>query len=225
MDAMRRFDASYREHVTLADGRKVELRPIRPEDKELLARGFARQSAESRFRRFFTEKDSLSNWELKYLTEVDGDNHFALGAVETLPDGTVEGRGIARFVKLKDRPDVAEAAIAVDDAAHGLGLGRLLFQRMCAAAREHGVERLRCEVLAFNEPMRKILKDIAPDAQIESSGSVLTMEFPVPDDALDFAETRKNPLYRLLVLAAEGLIAVRRAFDLLLGDDEEEDVK
>src|SRR5438094_503291 len=137
---LRHFDGSYREQVALSDGREVELRLTRAGDKEILLRGFHRQSPESRFRRFFTEKATLSASELKYLTEVDGEDHFALGAVETLADGTVEGRGIARFIRLRDRPTVAEAAIAVDDAVRGLGLGRALFRRLCAAARERGVE-------------------------------------------------------------------------------------
>src|SRR5256885_16163874 len=91
---LRHFDASYREQVALSDGRTVELRLTRAGDKEILLRGFHRQSPESRFRRFFTEKATLTASELKYLTEVDGHDHFALGAVETLADGTALGRGI-----------------------------------------------------------------------------------------------------------------------------------
>lgn len=203
-----KFDAGYHELVTLADGRAVELRLVRPDDKEILVRGFQRQSAESRFRRFFTEKESLTESELKYLTEVDGENHFAIGAVE----GN-EGRGIARFVKLKDRPTVAEWAIAVDDAVHGLGLGRILFQRLCDAARERGVERLRCDVLAFNDPMKKLLADLGPD--VEGDGLVMAMEFPLVEE---------NPLYRLFKYAAEGVVSVAQRLLALPGRVQDEGV-
>src|SRR5258706_13134604 len=120
------FDGAYRERATLSDGRVVELRLIRPEDKALLVRAFERQSPESRYRRFFQEKDKLSEWELRYLTEVDGVTHFAIGAVEG-----EDGRGVARFVRLRERPGTAEWAIALGDEVHVLGLGRLLLRRLC----------------------------------------------------------------------------------------------
>ena len=214
------FDANYRERATLADGRCVELRLVRPDDKEILVRGFRRQSPESRYRRFFQDKDSLSERELSYLTEVDGVDHFAIGAVESLPDGSEEGRGIARFVRLKDRPHTADAAIAVDDEVQGRGLGRLLFARLVAAARERGILKLRCDILAYNEPMRAIVES-APDAVVEDHGLVVTVELPVPELAPDQppdAAPRTNPLYRLFVSSAQGLVAVRRLFDKLLSD-------
>jgi GNAT superfamily N-acetyltransferase len=215
------FDANYRERATLADGRCVELRLVRPDDKELLLRGFRRQSPESRYRRFFQDKDELSEWELAYLTVVDGVDHFAIGAVEPFPDGSEEGRGIARFVRLKDRPDAAEAAIAVDDEVQGRGLGRLLFARLAAAARERGIARLRCDILAYNDPMRAIIES-TPEAVVEDNGLVLSVELPVPEIAPDqtpAAAPRSNPLYRLFVSSAEGLVAVRRLFDKLRRGD------
>src|SRR5262249_26789271 len=105
----RRFDASYRETLELRDGSTVELRPIRPEDKPIFLDGFARLTPESRYLRFFTGKDHLTDAELAYLTEVDGERHFALGAIA--PDG--RGAGVARFVRLEDEPDVAELAVTV----------------------------------------------------------------------------------------------------------------
>src|SRR5207244_92171 len=112
-------------------------------------RGFAGLSAESRYRRFFSAKDRLSEAELRYLTEVDGVDHFALGA---LHDG--EGAGVARFVRLRDRPDTAEAAIVVVDERQGCGLGRLLLTRLTEAARERGITRFRSDVLARNQAAR-----------------------------------------------------------------------
>ena len=100
------FDADYCEHARLRDGREVVLRLIRPDDKELLRRGFLAMSPESRYRRFFTIKHELSEDELRYLTEIDGVRHFAMGAVT--PAG--EGLGVARFIQIDGEPGVAEAA-------------------------------------------------------------------------------------------------------------------
>lgn len=212
------FDEAYRERAVLSDGSIVVLRLVRPDDKALLLRGFERFSAESRYRRFFIDKDALQPHELEYLTEVDGVNHFAIGAVESGGEAE-EGRGIARFVRLAERPDTAEAAIAVDDAFHGRGLGRLLFLRLCAAAHERGIARLRCDVLTFNEPMRAMILGLAPDAVVEEEGTVLSLEFPLPDvlpDQLAADAPRASPIYRLLVFAATGVVAVRRVLDKLL---------
>src|SRR5215510_13319274 len=107
-------------------------------------------SPQSRYLRFFTPKACLTEDELRYLTEIDQERHFALGA-STVDER--DGLGVARFIRLDGEPGVAEAAIAVVDEMHGQGLGSLLFMRLVAAARERGVERVRCEVLGSNLAM------------------------------------------------------------------------
>ena len=58
------------------------IRPIRAEDKRMLADGLRRLSPESVQRRFLTPKRSFSRAELRYLTEVDGRDHVALVALD-----------------------------------------------------------------------------------------------------------------------------------------------
>ena len=76
-----RFDDSYDEAVTLSDGQRVHLRLMQPSDKELLLAGFERLSPDSRYARFMAPKARLTEGELRYLTEVDGVDHFAMGAI------------------------------------------------------------------------------------------------------------------------------------------------
>jgi GNAT superfamily N-acetyltransferase len=178
-----RFHPRYREDVTLRDGTRVRLRLIRPEDKRLLAEGMRRLSAESRYHRVHVPKSALSEQELRYLTEVDGINHFAMGAVNRRYPR--EGLAVARFVRIPDEPQVAEAAIAVLDRLQHLGLGRLLFQRLIEAARERGFERLRCEVLALNTPAIRLLTGLAPRTTVRRDGICVQIEIPVqlPEEA------------------------------------------
>jgi len=68
--------------VTLADGSRVLIRPIAPEDRDELVAGFERLSAESRYRRFFGPMVRLSERDLDRLTQVDHHDHEALVAID-----------------------------------------------------------------------------------------------------------------------------------------------
>lgn len=214
----RTFTLDYLERVTLRDGTPVLLRLIAPEDKALLRAGFDRLSPESRYARFLVPKQRLNDDELAYLCEVDQESHFALGALrEGGPtDAMPHGLGIARFIRLAGadgEPVTAEAAIAVADEAQGLGLGRILFQRLVAAAAERGVERFRCEVLGSNQTMKTLLDGIAPEHTTEVSAGVMSIDFPLPG-AVPGEAPEESALYRLFRAAAENAIewteAVRR---------------
>lgn len=218
------FDADYAEQATLRDGTVVVVRPIRPDDKELLRRGFLRLSPESRYRRFFAAKHDLSPAELRYLTEVDGIQHFALGA--TNADGS-EGLGVARFIQLEGEPGVAEAAIAVADEHQGKGLGSLLFQRLVAAAAERGVERFRCEMLGSNQAMADLVLSLSPEAPaVAVSAGVMSMELALPTIAPEAPAgepPREHGLYRFFGMVAKGEIEWTAAWKRIglrfLGED------
>ena len=215
MTGPRFFSRDYLEHAVLSDGMAVELRLVRPEDKELLRAGFDRLSPESRYARFLAPKSSLSDDELRYLCEVDHENHLAIGAVrehrETDPGpgaGPV-GMGIARFIRLPDPPNTAEAAIAVADEAQHRGLGRLLFLRLVAAAAERGIERFRCEVLGSNAGMSGLLAQIAPDRSVEVGSGVMSIELALPSVAPTeppAGAPLQTPMYRLFRAAAQNAV-------------------
>ena len=171
-----RFGPDYRESATLDDGTRVVVRPVRRSDVGLLRKGFEELSAESRYRRFFGAKKALSQAELSYLTECDGINHFAIGAVLAGPDGREQGVGVARFVRLTGE-NAADGAVTVIDAMHHKGLGGLLVDRLLAAAAERGIEELRFSVLASNHPMSAVLRKLetrsAPHIDEQIGGGVL----------------------------------------------------
>jgi ribosomal protein S18 acetylase RimI-like enzyme len=175
------------ERATLRDGTEVLLRLVTADDKALLRDGFERLSPESRYARFFSPKSRLTDEELEYLCNVDGYNHFAIGAVR-VSDG--KGLGIARFIRLAD-PEVAEAAIAVADEAQGQGLGRLLFERLVEAGVERDVKRFRCEVLGSNTSMKQLVDGVAPEHKTEVGSGVMSIDFDLPQ-----AEARESEMYR-----------------------------
>lgn len=211
------FDAQYREEAQLGDGTRVVLRLVQPADRELLRRGFERLSSESRYLRFMSVKPRLSEADLDALMDLDGEERFAIGAVRAAGDGgRSEGLGVARFARLPDDPEVAEAAVTVVDEAQGRGLGSLLLRRLAAAARERGIRYFRGEILVRNQPMQRLLEDHAA-ARVVSTGEgtmQVLVELPDPDGAAEPSGPGEL-LERVLAQAAGGGLAMRLS-DVLL---------
>ena len=204
----RHFTLGYAEHTELCDGTPVLLRLVRTTDKELLRAGFERLSPESRYARFFAPKTALSDDELRYLTDVDHEDHVAIGAARER-GGSQTGLGVARFIRLADRPETAEAAIAVVDDAQRKGLGRLLLLRLIAAARERGIERFRFEVLSSNVGMAKLIAEIAPERSVETAAGTLSIEVALPEvepAASPLGAPVSSAIYRLFRAVAANAI-------------------
>ena len=85
-------------------------------------------------------KARLTEGELRYLTDVDGVDHFAIGAARRHLMSKDEGVGSARFVRIAEEPDTAEPAVTVIDSYQGKGLGSILLQRLIEAAWERSFE-------------------------------------------------------------------------------------
>lgn len=171
------FNGAYREKLTLRDGSVVVVRLLQQGDRSYLRAGLLGLSERSRYLRFHGAKTDFSRQELRYLTEIDQRNHFALIAYRR--EGVKrEGIAVARFVALTPDRQVAEAALVVSDAFQNQGLGRLLLERLIAAAAERGVKTLRSEVLAENRAARALLEDKlgARVVSHEGSGVVLDLE-------------------------------------------------
>ena len=114
--------------------------PSRPDDKALLVRGMASLSPRSARLRFLAPKNRLTLAELRYLTEVDHVDHYALVAV--LADDPTTMAGVGRWVRdaraprrRRGRrrrrrlppgpgPRDARSASALADGARALGIAR-----------------------------------------------------------------------------------------------------
>lgn len=196
------IDASFHEEHVLADGTRVTLRFIRPDDADELRRAFSRLSARSRYQRFFSVLPDLSDETIRYLTCIDGDKHVAIVATTDSHDLKTEvGLGVARYVRLAGAPGVAEAAVTVVDDAQSRGVGRLLLRALARVAKSRGVHCFRGTVLAENARMRHMLDELGAAVQPED-GQTLTFDVPLDWPHEHDAE---HPLRRLLRAAAESL--------------------
>ena len=137
----------------------IAFRHIRPDDKGRLAAGLQRLSPETRRRRFLMPKPRFSSSELRYLTEIDGFDHVAIVAVSAEDPDVFYG--VARFVRLREDPSTAEAAIVVADRLQGQGLGRALGRRLADEARERGVRRFSASILSDNAAAQALFRSIS----------------------------------------------------------------
>ena len=153
------------------------IRPVTPADREEIRKGLQSISPESTYQRFFVSAFSPSDRELQYLTEVDGVNHVALGAIDCTQHPP-KGTGVARYVRLPDEPTVAEAAIVVLDAYQGRGIGSLLMAALSKRAADCSLEHFRAYVLVQNRPIVERLRALGASESPAQDG-VLQFDIPV----------------------------------------------
>ncbi len=124
--------------ATLNDSTSVLIRPVTQADRHLLEVGFDLLSEQARYFRFLSSRHDLTPAELDSFTAENTSEHVAIGALitDTSPPEPV---GIARYIRLRNQPHVAEIAITIVDRHHHQGLGRLFFGVLCKYARQNGI--------------------------------------------------------------------------------------
>jgi RimJ/RimL family protein N-acetyltransferase len=155
-------------YARIADGTLLLLRPIRPDDKRLLAHGTGGFSTETLTRRFLSPKNRLSAAELRYLTEVDGHRHVAYVAV--LPHEPQRLIAVGRWVRLYDQPDTAEVAIVVADRWQARGVGSLLAAALADEARFRGLRRFTATMQADNLPAHRLMEKLTDRLERRHAG-------------------------------------------------------
>jgi len=145
---------NYNETARLKNGTVVTIRRIRGDDKDKLSEAFRNLEPESVYTRFFHQKKTLTDQELKVATEVDFENVVALvvtageGENETIIAG---GRYVCLEPAIAQRS--AEMAFTVEEDYHGQGIASLLLRHLTSIGREKGISQFEAEVLPENIAM------------------------------------------------------------------------
>ncbi len=142
---------------------EIQLRRIRPEDKDALVAGLGHLSERSVYQRFLAPKPRLTTSELRYLTEVDFVDHYALVAVLARSPQVVVGVG--RWVRSTASPADAEIAIVIADDLQGRGVGTQLGRALTDAARARGIERFTASMLPTNQAAHRLFAKISSQLQ------------------------------------------------------------
>ena len=176
--------------MRLADGRRVEIRPILPSDAAELAEAIRTADAETLRARFLGGPPPLTDATLDALTRVDYVSRFALAAFS-------KGRGvaIARYAAPPASGDgrgVADVAVAVAPEWRRVGLATALVERLARRAQECGITDFTALFSAENRPVTELAHDgnahvvIAEGvAQLDAALASPHPDWPVSDPSED----------------------------------------
>jgi len=147
--------ASFSTTELLRNGRRIEIRALRPGDRDALLAAADHTSDQSLYRRFFSVRRAFSDQEVASFVNVDFVDEIALLAV--LREGAREiVAGGGRYIVV--RPGTAELAFTVVDEFQGQGIASALLRHLTALARVAGVREFIAEVLTDNTAMLRVFE-------------------------------------------------------------------
>ena len=144
--------------VTLRNGRRATIRPIRRDDVARTAAFIDGLSKQSKHSLFLGGIARLSDEAMLRLCNSHDSRDMAYVATVPTADGERQ-IGVCRYAAA-DSPDGAEISVAVADDWQHQGLGKRLLSRLVEYARAHGVRRLYSMDAASNDPMRRLARDV-----------------------------------------------------------------
>jgi acetyltransferase len=159
------YPSRYEQVWPLRGGGAYTVRPIHPDDAQMLQRLVQELSPESRYFRFASALHELPPSMLARFTLIDYDREMALVAVlkERMRSADGEHRdveriiGVSRYVTNPDQTS-CEFSLLVADEYKGKGLGSRLMESIMEVARDKGLAEIDGLVLANNGEMLKLMK-------------------------------------------------------------------
>jgi RimJ/RimL family protein N-acetyltransferase len=164
----------------LRDGSTARLRAVRQDDTDRLIALFHRLSPESVYYRFLEPRRHLPRSQAELFANVDHQSTMAIAAA--LPrDGDEDIIGVARYALIEPPGDgVAEAAIVVEDAYQGQGLGTELLQRLANYASSHGLRAFRATIHQSNSRILHFIERSGLRATRRLDGSLWDILIELP---------------------------------------------
>jgi GNAT superfamily N-acetyltransferase len=168
---------SYDSDVVLRDGSTLRLRSLVPGDEAWLGAVDSLVSAD-RNAAFVRLLPSTSE-HVERVVNARPEEAFALV-------GEVAGKpcAVATYRRWPDRPDRAEVAIAVAEAAQGRGIGTHMLETLADIGREHGLEAFESELGGSHDAMKRVLSDSGFDMGAHLDGGVVNVAIslePTPE--------------------------------------------
>jgi len=173
--------------IVLSDGGTALLRPIRPEDGQLLVDFYSKVSEESKYFRFFAPYPILSVRDVEHFTTLDQRTRVAV--IVTVGDEMI---AVGRYDQTE--PGEAEVAFLVQDAHQSRGLASVLLEHLAQTARENGISRFVAEVLPHNQRMMVVFRAAGYTITDSLDDGVVSLEFQIAptDSSIDVMSAREH---------------------------------
>lgn len=157
-------------HTEMADGRGLCLRPLKNEDAPLLEAGIIALSDRSRYFRFFSRFKQAPPSVLNRLTNFDGDDHLAWGAVDSSLE-TYPPIAAAHIIRVDGAPQSSgDFAVAVLDDYHHQGVARAIIACLFSDALTKGFKTVDFDVLRENRVGGALFRSLGGEAVGSTSG-------------------------------------------------------
>ncbi len=173
--AVRPYPRELEECVVLKNGRKVTLRPIRPEDEPAHRAFIAKLSDEDLRMRFFgVVRRDFDHRDMARFTQIDYDREMAFIATAMGESGLPETLGVVRTATKPDNSE-AEFAIVVRSDQKGTGLGSVLFRKMVDYTRERGTAHLKGQTMIENKAMQGLSRKFGFEISVNPEEELVDM--------------------------------------------------
>lgn len=172
------YPHQYENIYPLKAGGEYSVRPIHPDDADMLKAFYKSLSAETRYFRFISNSPELPPSMAAKFTLIDYDNEMALVAIikenQLLEDGTWhESEKIIGVSRYSTNPDKAscEFSLVVADDFGGQGIGSRLMTSIMEVARDKGLSEIDGLVLSKNPAMLKLMRSLgfSVEAMVDDS--------------------------------------------------------
>lgn len=161
--AVRPYPNEWERSVMTRDGRRVLVRPVRPEDEALFLAFFKRVTDEDLRLRFFAPVRDFNHSFIARLVQIDYSRAIALVAID---EETGEMMGAVRL-HADANIDTGEYAILMRSDLKGIGLGWQLMELMIEWARAEGLRVVEGQVLRENTTMLEMCRQLGFDIRTD----------------------------------------------------------
>ncbi|NVO73107.1 bifunctional acetate--CoA ligase family protein/GNAT family N-acetyltransferase [Photobacterium damselae] len=172
--AIRPYPKELEQWVELKSGKTILLRPILPEDEPEHKSFISHVTQEDLYKRFFSDVGEFNHEAMSNFTQIDYDREMAFIAVFE-NKGHTEILGVVRALSDPDNMD-AEFAILIRSDLKGLGLGRIMMEKIIHYCQHKGLQRITGMTMPNNRSMIMLAQKMGFHVDIQMEDGVVEME-------------------------------------------------
>jgi RimJ/RimL family protein N-acetyltransferase len=153
---VRPYPSQWERHIVLGEGWRIFVRPVRPDDEDLIRHHLTQVSKEDLRLRFFDSIKEFSHQFISKLIDLDYARAMAFVAID---EASKEPLGVVRL-HADVTHEAGEYAILLRSDLKGRGLGWSLMQLIIGYAKSEGLKRISGQILQQNTVMLKMCREL-----------------------------------------------------------------